>query len=93
MSYIINEALHDNKPIVRNHICINSHSIGCGMAVKRQIASVKTRFSKNSENLKSQKAASPEAAPAVALVIGCSTGYGLASRIATHYEPPRPCRI
>ncbi|MDR1072713.1 MAG: hypothetical protein LBL45_03440 [Treponema sp.] len=29
----------------------------------------------------------------MALVIGYSTGYGLASRIAAHYEPPRPCRI
>ncbi|MDR0557663.1 MAG: trans-2-enoyl-CoA reductase family protein [Treponema sp.] len=62
------------KPMVRNNICINSHPIGCEMAVKRQIAYVKNCFSRNSE-----------VAPALALVIGCSTGYGLASRIAAAF--------
>jgi enoyl-[acyl-carrier protein] reductase/trans-2-enoyl-CoA reductase (NAD+) len=71
--------------MVRNNICINSHPIGCERAVKRQIAYVKSRFSKDSKNSEPQKAASPAAAPALALVIGCSTGYGLASRIAAAF--------
>jgi enoyl-[acyl-carrier protein] reductase/trans-2-enoyl-CoA reductase (NAD+) len=55
------------------------------MTVKRQIAYVKNRFSKNSESSEPQKAALPTAAPALTLVIGCSTGYGLASRIAAAF--------
>jgi enoyl-[acyl-carrier protein] reductase/trans-2-enoyl-CoA reductase (NAD+) len=67
--------------MVRNNICINSHPIGCEMVVKRQIEYVKNRFLKNPKNSEPQKAAPP----ALALVIGCSTGYGLASRIAAAF--------
>jgi enoyl-[acyl-carrier protein] reductase/trans-2-enoyl-CoA reductase (NAD+) len=63
------------KPMVRNNICINSHPAGCAVSVMRQIEYVKKAF-----------AAPPDAgAPKLALVIGCSTGYGLASRIAAAF--------
>jgi enoyl-[acyl-carrier protein] reductase/trans-2-enoyl-CoA reductase (NAD+) len=62
--------------MIRNNICINSHPIGCESGVKRQIARVKKLF------LNKQK---PEHTPTLALIIGCSTGYGLASRIAAAF--------
>jgi enoyl-[acyl-carrier protein] reductase/trans-2-enoyl-CoA reductase (NAD+) len=62
--------------MVRNNVCINSHPLGCAASVRRQIEYVKKVF--NAE-------AAPAAGPRLALVIGCSTGYGLASRIAAAF--------
>ena len=62
-------------PMIRNNICINSHPKGCEKAVLNQIQAVKKAFSGEK----------PDAAPRLALVIGCSTGYGLASRIAAAF--------
>jgi enoyl-[acyl-carrier protein] reductase/trans-2-enoyl-CoA reductase (NAD+) len=61
--------------MVRSNICINSHPAGCAKAVRNQIAYVKKQFSGKK----------PDGSPRVALVIGCSTGYGLASRIAAAF--------
>jgi enoyl-[acyl-carrier protein] reductase/trans-2-enoyl-CoA reductase (NAD+) len=63
------------KPMVRNNICINSHPAGCAASVRRQIEYVK----------KNLVPAPGGAGPKLALVIGCSTGYGLASRAAAAF--------
>lgn len=63
------------KPMIRSNICINSHPAGCAKAVRNQIACVKERFGGKT----------PGNPPRLALVIGCSTGYGLASRIAAGF--------
>ena len=57
------------KPKVRGFVCITSHPEGCAANVRRQIEYVQSR---------------PRLArgPRAALIIGASTGYGLASRIA-----------
>ena len=62
------------KPMVRNNICINSHPSGCAASVRKQIAYAK-------ETLGVTKTSGPR----LALIIGCSTGYGLASRIAAAF--------
>ncbi|MCL2067797.1 MAG: trans-2-enoyl-CoA reductase family protein [Treponema sp.] len=62
------------KPRVRNNICINSHPQGCAVSVQRQIEYAK-------EALKPVIGVTPK----LALVIGCSNGYGLASRIAAAF--------
>jgi enoyl-[acyl-carrier protein] reductase/trans-2-enoyl-CoA reductase (NAD+) len=62
--------------MIRNNICLNSHPAGCAAVVKRQIDYVKSRFAGNANT--------PET-PRLALVVGCSTGYGLASRIAASF--------
>jgi enoyl-[acyl-carrier protein] reductase/trans-2-enoyl-CoA reductase (NAD+) len=62
--------------MVRNNICINSHPAGCAAVVKRHITYA-------AEKLAAGK--SRPGAPKLALVIGCSTGYGLASRIAAAF--------
>src|SRR5450631_2607668 len=60
------------KPRVRGFICVTSHPTGCQENVQNQINYVKT------------KGAIPDA-PKKVLVIGSSTGYGLASRIVAAF--------
>ena len=62
------------KPMVRNNICLNSHPSGCAVYVRRQIDYAK-------KTLKSRDQITPK----LALIIGCSNGYGLASRIAAAF--------
>lgn len=58
------------KEMIRNNICINAHPLGCGLYVQNE-----ADFA--------QKKGSFEG-PKNVLVIGCSTGYGLATRIAAY---------
>ncbi|RUO65764.1 enoyl-[acyl-carrier protein] reductase / trans-2-enoyl-CoA reductase (NAD+) [Pseudidiomarina planktonica] len=60
------------KPKIRGFICTNAHPVGCAENVKQQI-----------EFVKSQPKVSP--GPKNVLVIGSSTGYGLASRITAAF--------
>ena len=60
------------KPKVRGFICTNAHPQGCAANVQMQIAYT--------------KACGPVAgAPKRVLVLGCSTGFGLASRITAAF--------
>ncbi|MBB5442434.1 MULTISPECIES: enoyl-ACP reductase FabV [unclassified Paraburkholderia] len=60
------------KPRVRGFICVSTHPIGCEANVKEQIEYVKAR--------------GPIAnGPKKVLVIGASTGYGLAARISAAF--------
>lgn len=54
----------------RGFICINAHPIGCRSNVERQVSLVKDRHAEPMKGLRN------------VLIIGASTGYGLASRIA-----------
>lgn len=56
----------------RGFICVNAHPEGCRRNVEQQIAVAQ----------KAPTAAAADRAPRSVLVIGASTGYGLASRIA-----------
>ncbi|TRW49301.1 trans-2-enoyl-CoA reductase family protein [Aliidiomarina halalkaliphila] len=56
------------KPKIRGFICTNAHPVGCAANVRQQIDYVKSTPHMN-------------IGPKRVLVIGCSTGYGLASRI------------
>lgn len=60
------------KPKVRGFICINSHPQGCAAHVQEQID-----YTKAQGNVAN--------GPKNVLVIGCSTGYGLASRITAAF--------
>src|SRR5690606_11213577 len=60
------------KPKVRGFICTNAHPAGCAANVREQI-----------EYVKQQKPI--ENGPKKVLVIGASTGYGLASRITAAF--------
>lgn len=59
------------EPKVRGFICTTSHPEGCKENVRKQIAYIKNHPKCNG--------------PKKVLVIGASTGYGLASRIASTY--------
>ncbi|MBE7539853.1 MAG: trans-2-enoyl-CoA reductase family protein [Opitutaceae bacterium] len=60
------------KPKVRGFVCITSHPEGCAAHVNEQIAYVKSKGPLTK-------------GPRSVLVIGASTGYGLASRIAAAF--------
>lgn len=60
------------KPKVRGFICINAHPQGCAANVQEQIAYTRAQ---------GQIADGPKNV----LVLGCSTGYGLASRITAAF--------
>lgn len=60
------------KPMVINNVCLSTHPEGCAVMVDKQV-----------EWAKSQKKID---GPKNALIIGCSTGYGLASRIAATFS-------
>ncbi|MEL3906422.1 MAG: trans-2-enoyl-CoA reductase family protein [Treponema sp.] len=64
------------KPMLRSNICINAHPQGCKKAVEDQI-----------EYIKKQAASYPAGSkkPKNVLVLGCSGGYGLASRITAAF--------
>lgn len=59
------------QPKIRSNICITSHPVGCAREVQRQIDYVKAK--------------GPFAGPKRVLVVGASTGYGLASRIVAAF--------
>jgi len=61
------------KPMVRNNICLNAHPVGCAKSVEKQIEYAR-------KNLQAGNSA-----PKLVLVVGCSNGYGLASRICAGF--------
>lgn len=60
------------KPKVRGFICTNSHPVGCAANVQEQID-----YTRQQGELSN--------GPKNVLVLGCSTGYGLASRITAAF--------
>ena len=70
------------KPMIRSNICINAHPVGCAKETENQIAYVKAK--KTERDIKA--AAEGGKGPKNVLVLGCSTGYGLASRIVAAFE-------
>lgn len=60
------------KPKVRGFICINAHPQGCAGNVQEQIAYTRAQ-------------GVVAGGPKTVLVLGCSTGYGLASRITAAF--------
>lgn len=70
------------EPKIRSNICINAHPAGCAADTLRQIEYVKSQKAKRG----TKSAAEGGNGPKTVLVLGCSTGYGLASRIAAAFE-------
>ena len=61
------------KPMIRNNICLNANPEGCVKSVKKQIEYAKSNLSSAGNT------------PKLALIVGCSNGYGLASRICAAF--------
>src|SRR5574344_3014627 len=70
------------KPMIRSNICINAHPVGCAKETERQIAYVQSQKAKRGTKSAKEGGNGPKAV----LVLGCSTGYGLASRISAAFE-------
>lgn len=60
------------KPRARGFICTTAHPVGCAAAVREQIAYVRSQ-------------PTLENGPRNVLVLGCSAGYGLASRVSAAF--------
>jgi enoyl-[acyl-carrier protein] reductase/trans-2-enoyl-CoA reductase (NAD+) len=71
------------KPMIRNNICINSHPKGCARTVRKHIDYIKTGLAGGKPPAEIR--GTVPGAPKLAVIIGCSTGYGLASRIAAAF--------
>ncbi|MBT4884245.1 MAG: bifunctional NADH-specific enoyl-ACP reductase/trans-2-enoyl-CoA reductase, partial [Glaciecola sp.] len=63
------------SPKVRGFICTNAHPVGCAQSVANQIAYIKGL----------DLTQDADTAPKNVLILGCSTGYGLASRITASF--------
>ena len=63
------------KPMVRGSVCLNAHPAGCKKSTDDQIAYTK----------KKAVSYAKDRAPKNVLVLGCSNGYGLASRITAAF--------
>lgn len=70
------------KPKVRANICMNAHPLGCAKETERQIEYAKAQKIKRSVKDKEHGGEGPK----FVLVLGASTGYGLASRITAAFE-------
>jgi len=75
-SILLKDTLMIISPKVRGFICINAHPQGCAANVQEQIDYIKSNAS---------VFAGDEGSPKNVLVIGSSTGYGLASRITAAF--------
>ncbi len=64
------------KPMVRSNMCINAHPTGCRKNVEDQIEYTKERAKTHKKSKQT---------PKNVLVLGCSNGYGLASRIVSTF--------
>jgi enoyl-[acyl-carrier protein] reductase / trans-2-enoyl-CoA reductase (NAD+) len=60
------------KPMIINNVCLTTHPEGCAAMVNKEVEWSKARKKIHG--------------PKNALVIGCSTGYGLSSRIAASFS-------
>ena len=67
------------KPMVRSNICLNAHPQGCKQAVLNQIEYTKLQKTKNEQISGKHRSIKN------VLVLGCSNGYGLASRITAAF--------
>lgn len=68
-------------PMIRGNICLNAHPVGCEAMVNAWVA----RTTARSADIRSAASAAGKPLPKAVLVLGCSTGYGLASRITAAF--------
>lgn len=68
-------------PMIRGNICLNAHPAGCEAAVQAWIA----RAEAKAAGIKANAKKAGKSLPGAVLVLGASTGYGLASRITAAF--------
>ena len=70
------------QPKIMRNVCLTAHPKGCAFDVRRQITWVQDAAA---GTLPGYSAAKPEEMPKRVLIVGGSTGYGLASRITAAF--------
>lgn len=73
------------EPKVKGFICTTAHPKGCEESIRRQIASTKAFAAERETKGEKDLPRKIKDFPKKVLIIGASTGYGLASRIAVTY--------
>ncbi len=68
-------------PMIRSNICLNAHPAGCEAMASNWI----TRTLARKQGIMEAAASAEKKLPKATLVLGCSTGYGLASRISAAF--------
>lgn len=68
-------------PMIRGNICLNAHPAGCAALVQDWIR----RAEAEKPAMLARAAAAGKTPPKTVLVLGCSTGYGLASRVTAAF--------
>ena len=71
--------------MVRSNICLNAHPEGCRKAVEQQIEYTQKRAKERKEGKLKGREDNGKPAPKNVLILGCSNGYGLASRIVSTF--------
>ncbi|HUW70481.1 MAG TPA: enoyl-ACP reductase FabV [bacterium] len=69
-------------PMIRGNICLNAHPLGCEVMVKGWVDRAKAA----GPQMLAAAHAAGKRVPRAVLVLGCSTGYGLASRITAAFS-------
>ncbi|MBN2875468.1 MAG: trans-2-enoyl-CoA reductase family protein [Spirochaetales bacterium] len=69
------------KPMIRSNLCLNAHPAGCAAMVDAWAA----RARSSSAAIQTAALHAGKPLPRTTLVIGCSTGYGLATRISAAF--------
>ncbi len=69
-------------PMIRGNICLNAHPVGCEVMVRSWI----DRATAAGPQMLATAGAAGKRVPRAVLVLGCSTGYGLASRITAAFS-------
>lgn len=68
-------------PMIRNNVCLNAHPAGCEAMAAEWIR----RASSRRAAMEAAAKASAKPLPKTVLVLGCSTGYGLATRASAAF--------
>jgi len=74
-TFLFDEDFMIVKPLVRSNICLNAHPKGCAKDVENQIEYI----------LQKKKSRAFTEKPKTVVILGASTGYGLASRITAAF--------
>ena len=69
------------KPQVRGNICLNAHPVGCA----KMVETFRRRAAAAKGGIVGAASVSGKPLPKTVLVLGCSTGYGLASRMTAAF--------
>jgi len=70
------------KPVIRDNVCMTAHPVGCASLVEDWVGRARASAASMAEAAR----AAGKPLPKAVLVLGCSTGYGLATRVTAAFS-------